>query len=117
MFYPPQLFLKDRYIASSLVVSAVLLAIAWWATVTRVHPNADQVYLHYSIIFGIDLLGEWWKLWLVPVGATSLLVFNLVVSYAAYGRDKAVGRLISVLTICLEVFLLTGLLLIIGLNG
>jgi hypothetical protein len=94
-----------------------MLSAAWWYTFSRVHQSADPVFLHYNIIFGIDLIGEWWKLWFIPAFGTALFLINLIISYLSYGRDKIISRLVGITTVCLEIFILIGLLLIIGINS
>ncbi len=63
----------------------------WLYVAQRVHAEPEAVPVHYNIYFGIDLLGPWWFLYILP--AASLLVFlvNLGLSVILYKRhDLAV---------------------------
>ncbi|MDP2789917.1 MAG: hypothetical protein Q8O51_02205 [bacterium] len=59
------------------VLAAVLgLVIAWGIAVMGFPVGALSVVTHYTIPFGIDGLGSWWVVWLLPAIATLLTVFH-----------------------------------------
>jgi len=60
-------------------VSGVALVSAWVMVVTGFPIGADQVVTHYSIPFGIDGIGPWWQVWLLPAAASVLTLAHLFV--------------------------------------
>ena len=116
MFYPPKLYLKDRYISLPGLASLLLTLFMAWYAVTRIHPTSDSIFLHYNVFFRIDLVGEWWKLWLIPAFGGGVLILNFLVSYFIYSNNKFLSRLLIALTAFVEITILIGLVLIVGLN-
>lgn len=117
MLFPPKLYLKDRWILLPLVVIAATQAFAWWYVISKIRPTGEQLFLHYNIIFGVDLVGEWWKLWLLPLGGLVLWLVNFLLSYFFYNHNRFLARFLAVTTALFEVLLVVAILLIVSLNG
>lgn len=116
MFYSPRLYFRDWRINVPLAGSVILQAIMWWYVAARISPTSEQIFLHYNIIFGIDLVGEWWKMFYLPASGAGILLVNYLLSYFLYGSDRLLARLISFLTVFIEILLLVGIVLIVRLN-
>ena len=116
MFYYLKLYFRDPWVAIPLVGSVVLQALNWWYILTRIHPQTEQIFLHYNIIFGVDLIGNWWKIFYLPGFGTLILFINYTMSFWSYGRDKVLAHVLSVSTFIFEVFLAVAVVMIVGLN-
>jgi hypothetical protein len=116
MFYPPRLFLKDRWISLPFLVAGILLIFMSWYTLYHIRPTEDLLFLHYNILYGVDLIGEWWKLWLIPLGAAVMGIVNLCISYFFYDKNRLISRILAVVTSGLEALLVIGCILVVGLN-
>jgi hypothetical protein len=64
---------KERWAVLAAVAG---LAIAWGITVKGFPVGALSVVTHYTIPFGIDGIGPWWVVWLLPGIATLLTIFH-----------------------------------------
>ena len=49
--------------------SGLLQVWDWWYVVSNIHSSSGQIFLHYTSLFGVDLVGEWWKIFYLPIGA------------------------------------------------
>ena len=116
MLYPIRSYLRDRWILASFLASLALLLFQWWYTISRIRPTNELLFLHYNILFGVDLIGEWWKIYLIPLIASILALFNFGLSYFFYQQDRVISRFVAVLTVFYLVMVLVGVTLIIGLN-
>lgn len=116
LFYSPKLYLRDWWITGSLLVAVFLQIFMWWYLIANIHPTSEQFFLHYNIIFGIDLLGSWWRIFYLPAGGLLLLLVNLVASWLIYGSEKLLSRVLAITTAFLHIGLLLALWLIVGLN-
>lgn len=114
--YSPKLLLKDRWVSLSLLIIATAQAIMWWYTVSRVRPSDQQFFLHSNIIFGVDLVGAWWKIYLVPTVGAIFLILNALLAWWLYRSDRLAARLVLIFTIVVELAIGQGLWRIIGLN-
>ena len=116
MFYSIKFYLRDLWIAIPAVLSVLIQGFLWWYAGNNIHPGLGQIFLHYNIIFGMDLIGDWWRMFLLP--AAGLLVFFLdyLISYFFYAKDKFLSRLLSFWVIFFHIFLLIGTVLLVRLN-
>jgi hypothetical protein len=116
MFYSPKLFLRDWWINIPLLIALGLQLFMWWYLLSHFHSSADQIFLHYNIIFGVDLVGDWWRIFYLPAGGLLALFVNYVFSWALYGTDRLLARFLSIWTAIATFFLVIAVWLISGLN-
>lgn len=114
--YPPKLFFKDRFVAVNTLILAILAIVSWWFILSKVPKNADQVFLHYNIIFGVDLAGSWWKLLMLPGGATAVLVINTIFAWSIFSHDRILAKIVLICGVLASLVALSSLVLIVGLN-
>lgn len=114
--YSPKLFAKDRWIAPFLAISAALEGFVWWYTAANVRPAAEQVFLHYNITFGVDLVGRWWKLLFIPGGALFITLAGFLASFFLFNRDKTLARIIAVVVAFCHIFIAFATYQIVNLN-
>lgn len=78
--YKPSIRLWDKT-TLPLFVSSIIVFLAHLAIlVIRVKPTQLPVPLHYNIYFGIDLVGEWWFLYMLPAIGVILLLLNALIA-------------------------------------
>ena len=116
MLYPIKLYFKDRWIAVPFGAAGVFIILIFWFVLSKIKPATEDLFLHYNIIFGVDLIGAWWKLYLIPGAALVGGFANLAISYFLYRNNGFMARFIAFATFTLELFLLIAANLIIGLN-
>lgn len=102
---------------AALAVSAVFQAISWWYVASKISPTEDQLFLHYNIIFSIDLIGEWWKVYAPSFVGFCLFLVNLVVAWLLYGNYRSMSRVLLVFMALIEAALLIGQVLLVNLNA
>lgn len=97
-------------------ISLAIQAISWWYVASKIHPTNDSLFLHYNIIFSIDLIGEWWKVYTPSFVGLVLLLVNLLVGWLLYGNYRVMSRVLLVFMILIEAALLVGQVLLVNLN-
>ncbi len=102
---------EARFIRVSLLLAASLNALHWmlvlWFIVPRLSGDADFFVLHSTIYFGVDRIGEAWRLIGEPLFGTGLLVLNAAVASFFYVKDRLASAFLAGLSILLEALLLT----------
>ncbi|MDO8499627.1 MAG: hypothetical protein Q7S66_03130 [bacterium] len=116
MFYSPKLYLRDRWIFASLLLAVVSQGFSWWYIFYNIKPSPEQFFLHYNIIFGVDLAGEWWKLLYLPIAGLVVIIVNFSLSFYFYERERLLARLLSLAAALFHIFLVVATVLIVGLN-
>lgn len=115
--YSPKLFLCDHWVFGPLIVAIVVQAAIWRQLILYIHPTTERIFLHYNIIFGIDLVGEWWHAYFIPGVGWLILMVNLIIAWLVYGRDKLLARVLILFLVILQVGLLLAAYSLVGLNG
>ena len=105
-----------KYSLLALAAAILLNAITWLLVFVSFPDRSDAMVLHYNIYFGIDLVGPWQQLLMIPISGTASIVVNtgLVLLFS-----KKAGLLSSVLefsAVLIQVILLTAVLLLIPVN-
>lgn len=88
----------------------------WWYIFSNIQPSDEQIFLHYNIIFGIDLVGVWWKILYLPIIGGIMFLFNFLLSYFFYNFDRFLARLLAAWIFLIHIFLLVAVVLLVGLN-
>ena len=116
MHYPVRLYLKHPPHAIMLTLSVVLNIVSLIWLLVRIHPQEQNVFLHYNILFGVDELGVWWQVFYVPLTAAVILMTNTVLSWFLYQKDKLISYVLLGMTCLCEIFLFIVTALLVFLN-
>ena len=116
MFYSPKLYFRDVWVSAPLVGAILVQIFLWWYLISNIRPEAGQIFLHYNIIFGVDLIGDWWKIYLIPLAGLLVILLNYFFSLMLYSVDKFLARLLSGWVLFFHLFLMIGIILLVRLN-
>jgi len=116
---PLREMLKLRYFR----VVSVLAVLVWLITVTlpsvRVLPiiyGKTAVPLHYNIHIGVDTVGPWWQIYMVPAVGLAIILVNIVLARYMWTRDPVLSHMAAVATLVLQLVLLTAMIFIVYLS-
>ena len=110
-------FIKDNLVRVNLAISLVLNILLWVAVWYFVKPQIEPYLLHYNIFLGIDLIGEWWRMYLLPGIGLGIIIVNFILSWILLVREKILSYFLMVATSIAQVFLIFGLIFILLLNN
>lgn len=114
--YSPRLYFRDRWVYIPGLAAAGLVIFTWWYTISHIHPTTDQVFLHYTIIFGVDLIGPWSGVLLPAISGLLFVIVNFTISWLIYGSNRFLARLLPLVTFILTIFLLFFAVLLVRIN-
>mgnify|MGYP001562550550 FL=1 len=80
-------------------LTLLLLAIGWAVSLWRFPPLAgegDILPLHYNIYFGVDAVGPWWRILVIPGFATLAFLLNLLMMTAKQKDDSVRVMLLGI---------------------
>ena len=114
------LALHDRIFRYGFLVVAPFInllsfALVFWK-IFPIRGARDVFALHYNIYFGIDLIGEWYKIFAVPLAALLFLILNFIFASLSYRASRALAYFATGFTVLAELILFLALFLIILLN-
>jgi len=107
-------FFRFVPLISGLLILAEVALISW-----RIVPmvyGQTAVPLHYNIHFGVDTVGDWWRIYTVPAVALMVLIINMSLARFFFRRERALSYMAVGSTILLEGILFVSTIFIILLN-
>jgi len=104
-FFRSNLFFKDKVILINLGLSLVpwFFSLVW--LYFKIEPQVEPVALRYTVYFGIDLIGPWWYVYLIPLIGFITLVINFSLAYLTYLSNKILAQLIMLASAIIQVLL------------
>jgi hypothetical protein len=116
MFYLLKIFFKDPWVLVPLVASALSQSFMWFYILRNLSSRSDNLFLHYNIIFGVDLVGSWWKILYLPLGGLAIIFANYLLSLWLYNTDKIIARMLTIFCGVFLLFLSLAVYLIVDIN-
>ncbi|MFA5127922.1 MAG: hypothetical protein WC457_02895 [Patescibacteria group bacterium] len=116
MFYLLKVFFKDPWVFVPLAISALAQVFMWPYIFFNLGTQGGTLFLHYNIIFGVDYVGEWWRILIMPVVGLAFVIINFIAGIYTFNSDKLLSRILTVFTAVLELFLALAVYLIVDIN-
>ncbi len=75
------------------------------------------IYLHHTVYFGVDWIGQWWMGYLFPAMALLGGLINVFLAWILFKNREALSFLLLATTALLQIFFLMPTILIMVLNS
>jgi hypothetical protein len=63
-----------------------------------IHPTSSLIILHYSVYFGVDVLGDWWQAYLIPFLTTFFLFGHIILAKNFYDHSERIAAYLLILS-------------------
>lgn len=97
---------RNRIFRLNFIISAVLNIILWTLLYFQFKPQEEPVILHYNIYFGIDLIGDWYKIYTLPLFGLVIFFINSLLSVIIYQKEKNLGYFLMTVNSIVQIFLM-----------
>lgn len=114
--YPIKLYLKHIPNLIMLATSVMFNCMIWVWLAWNIRPQEGSVFLHYTVLFGVDLTGPWYRVFSVPMIGIGILLINGALGWVLFSRDKFVSHILNATTLLCHIFLLVAASLLVFLN-
>ncbi len=114
--YPIKLYIKNLPNLIMIPLALILNIANWSWLLWEIRPREESVFLHYNILFGVDLVGEWWKVLYLPMVGLLIILINVILGWILFGKDKFFAHTLNFISIFCQIFLLIASSLLIFLN-
>lgn len=92
-------FFKNSIIHWLLLVLIILIVANWIIlTILIDHERDYSIILHYNVYLGVDLVGEWWRAYLVPIVGTFTALLNSFLAWWFYFQEERIASYILLIT-------------------
>ena len=99
----------DPIIFFSLVL-AILMNVGIWAVLRFTVQATDQpIILHYNIYFGVDSIGDWRNVFIMPAIALIIFLVNLILSRFFYYKERPASYLFAGMALLVQLLMMVGL--------
>lgn len=114
--YPIKLYLRHFPNAVLITLSFILQTVIWVWLLWNIHSGPEPIFLHYNVLFGVDYIGEWWRVLTLPLVGLGILLSNALVGWLCFHRDKFVAYLMNTVALLCQILLLVAAVLLVFLN-
>lgn len=111
-----QAFSKDRFVKACFFVGILVNILLWLWLGFNFRNLSDTVFLHYSIYFGIDLIGPWYQILFIPLLGMVLFAVNFALGFVFYKIEKMLGYFLVASAAFFQFVLLLASFFIISVN-
>lgn len=115
--YPLKLYFKYRFNLVMLVLALLINIVNWFWIVLRIRPQSDLIFLHYNVLFGVDYIGEWWRVYFIALTGLIILIFNFLLGWLLFNKDKFVSVIMNIVNVISQIFLLIATAILVFLNA
>ena len=103
------------------IISLVINVTLWGALYFKLHTfsyasESGQIALHYNNYFGIDSIGPWYQVFILPILGLFIIGFNNILGYIFYLQDKLLSYFLIFCQSILQIILLVAGIFVILLN-
>jgi hypothetical protein len=116
MFYPIKLYFKHLPHLIILPLSLALNLVNWVWLLWKIRPQVDPIFLHYNILFGVDYVGEWWRILFLPLAGLLIFLINGTIAWIIFSKNKFAAELLNFAALLCQIFLLVAGALLVFLN-
>ena len=115
-----KVFIKNKYILPCVIFSLLLNILIWLLLYLKIGNQTESIALHYNIYFGIDMIGSWYKILMIPLGGIIILIYNWIISYFIYKQNNEnifLGYLLNFSSLFIHIILIISSILILIINS
>jgi hypothetical protein len=114
--YPLKLYLRHKSTFIPLFLSLFLNLCIWAWLLYNIGFSSESVFLHYNILFGVDLTGASYTVYVLPGLGLCLILFNACIGWVMYEKDEFVAQAGNVLSCIVHIFLFVATSILVFLN-
>lgn len=115
-----QWFHHNRFLVLSLFVGLVLNCGIWTLFLLKLgvlyQPERQFITLHYKVFYGVDFLGEWYYVLLMPLFALCVLFGNFFFARKIQSANSVLATMIMVAALAIQPIVAGALYLLIQIN-
>lgn len=117
MWHGLRLFLSRPIVWIPLSVAGLLNIASWFLLLRHAFNRAnDVVVLHYSVYYGVDLVGNWAEAFWIPFVGLVFLAFNTGLAYVFQKRSSVVRNTCLIFTPVIQLLIFFAIFFLVVVN-
>ena len=110
-------YLHNKIISRVLIASLVVNIVTWIYLLASRTSDAYPIILHYNLFFGVDMVGEYDKVFIMPGIALAFLILNALLGNFFYKIERIASYLLTFNVLILQLLFLLSSYLIVKVNA
>lgn len=115
-FFPLKLYIKKVSTGGFFALGLALNLFVWLWLWLHIPSELDELFLHYNILFGVDLIGPAWHIYLVPLSGLIILLTNVFLGWALFKKEPFASYILNFSACFVQLFLIIDAYLLVLLN-
>lgn len=117
MFVKLRFLFRDQIVKYSLFLALLLNIAQVLVLIFGIKPQAEPIFLHYTTYLGVDFIGAWYLVYLIPIVSLMFVAINLGIVYVFLHKDKLLWHILTVSSALLNALLLVDAILLVIINS
>tara|TARA_Y100000031_G_C8180467_1_gene366205 strand:+ start:458 stop:814 length:357 start_codon:yes stop_codon:yes gene_type:complete len=109
-------FITTRSVYIPVSIALLLDVFIWAYLAWFIRPTDELLVLHYTIHFGVDYIGKWSEVFVVPLIGLLFLLVNSALSWWFYRRIRVLSIMFNITSATIQIALAGVAVLIVFLN-
>ena len=110
-------FFRSGYVHWALICSILLNFLDWGLLAYFIKAVDFPIILHYNVYFGVDLIGDWWQVYFLPLVGVMVIGVNLALGLFFYQqKERIVTHVLLLASTIVQVIITIGVINIIRIN-
>ncbi len=114
--FPLKLYMKKLSIGGFFGVGLAMNIFVWLWLWLHIPQELEELFLHYNILFGVDLIGPAWQVYLVPLSGFMIILVNFLLGWALFKKDTFASFILNFVACLVQLFLVIDAFLLVLLN-
>lgn len=110
------ILVRERLILIPLAIALLINLLIWAYLGWKIQPTEELLILHYTIHFGVDFLGRWLSVFMVPLAGLLFGLVNVVLVWWFWNRMRALAVAALAVTLVIQAALGGVAILLVALN-
>lgn len=110
-------FFRDKIVYYSAITAVIFIVLQVLLLQINIQPRSEPLSLHYTTYFGVDFIGAWYLLYLIPLISFGLGILNLVLAFILAKYDKLLSYILMFALVFVSLLLTIHTALLIRLNA
>lgn len=89
---------RDKFFKIVVGLSLLINLAIWIFLYVKISPlgNTSSILpLHYNVYFGIDFIGDWKMVFMLPTAGIIFIMINFILADVVYLKDKVIGYFLA----------------------
>ena len=116
MYNNYRIFFKDKFLVWGYIVTVLLNFLLFIFTYLKINELTDTIILRYTASMGVDAMGEWYKVFILALLGSIIILINFTLSYIIIDKEKLLSYILMLSSLACQLLLGMALYFIISIN-